>query len=86
MFRGSPSVQANSVLGLAGLASTVASYMARLPDSDGSCGTASSFQEQRYQSCREWLTVVTDTLMVILDGNCKVKGPTLQWCQQVRTY
>ena len=30
--------------------------------------------------------MVTDTLMVVLDGNYKAKGPTLVWCQQVNNY
>ena len=89
--RGNPSVQANSVLGLAGLASTMATYMAqqtdsesrRETDSEGSPGSDSASQEQQYQGSREWLVIVADTMIVILDGNYKAKGPTLQWCQQV---
>ena len=30
--------------------------------------------------------MVADTLMVVLDGNCKAKGPTLVWCQQVNNF
>lgn len=30
--------------------------------------------------------MVADTLMVVLDGNYKAKGPTLVWCQQVNNY
>ena len=67
-FRGNPSVQGNSVFALAGLAHAVSLY-AQKQNSSG--------------RNTDWLTMVTDTIMVVLDGNYKPKGPTLTWCQQV---
>jgi len=72
--RGNPSVQGNSVLALAGLARAVSIFVQQ----QSSSGTTESYQRNT-----EWLNVVADTLMVVLDGNYKAKGPTLVWCQQV---
>ena len=68
VFRGNPSVQGNSVFALAGLAHAVSLYAQKQNNSGRNT---------------EWLTMVTDTIMVVLDGNYKPKGPTLTWCQQV---
>lgn len=35
------------------------------------------------QRTREWLCVIADTLMVVLDGNYKARTAPLTWCQQV---
>jgi len=72
--RGNPSVQGNSVLALAGLARAVSIFIQQ----QSSSGTTESYQRNT-----EWLNMVADTLMVVLDGNYKAKGPTLVWCQQV---
>ncbi|XP_022783954.1 focadhesin-like isoform X5 [Stylophora pistillata] len=72
--RGNPSVQGNSVLALAGLARAVSIYVGQ---------QTSSETTEQYQRNNDWLSVVTDTVMVVLDGNYKPKGPTLVWCQQV---
>lgn len=76
-FRGNPSVQGNSVLALAGLARAVSIFVQQ----QSSSGTT-----EPYQRNTEWLNMVADTLMVVLDGNYKAKGPTLVWCQQVNNY
>lgn len=76
-FRGNPSVQGNSVLALAGLARAVSIFVQQ----QSSSGTTESYQRNA-----EWLNMVADTLMVVLDGNYKAKGPTLVWCQQVNSY
>ena len=68
VFRGNPSVQGNSVFALAGLAHAVSLYAQKQNNSGRNT---------------DWLTMVTDTIMVVLDGNYKPKGPTLTWCQQV---
>ena len=67
-------MQGNSVLALAGLAAAVASYVSR---------QSSSGETQQNQRNSDWLLMVADTLMVVLDGNYKPKGDTLIWCQQV---
>ncbi|XP_015773334.1 PREDICTED: LOW QUALITY PROTEIN: focadhesin-like [Acropora digitifera] len=72
--RGNPSVQGNSVLALAGLAQAVALFVQQ---------QTSSGATEQYQRNTEWLSLVADTIMVVLDGNHKPKGPTLVWCQQV---
>ncbi|XP_044183101.1 focadhesin-like isoform X2 [Acropora millepora] len=72
--RGNPSVQGNSVLALAGLAEAVFLFVQQ---------QASSGATEQYQRNTEWLSLVADTIMVVLDGNHKPKGPTLVWCQQV---
>ena len=74
MFRGNPSVQGNSVLALAGLARAVSIFVQQ---------QTSSETTEQYQRNSEWLNVVAETVMVVLDGNYKPKGPTLVWCQQV---
>ncbi|CAH3022453.1 unnamed protein product, partial [Porites evermanni] len=66
--RGNPSVQGNSVFALAGLAHAVSLYAQKQNNSGRNT---------------DWLTMVTDTIMVVLDGNYKPKGRTLTWCQQV---
>ena len=68
VFRGNPSVQGNSVFALAGLAHAVSLYAQK---------------QNNLGRNTDWLTMVTDTIMVVLDGNYKPKGPTLTWCQQV---
>ncbi|KAK3740115.1 hypothetical protein QZH41_012352, partial [Actinostola sp. cb2023] len=81
--RGNPSVQGNSVLALAGLAVAVSTYVSQQSpnnqsnESDGSTGV-----DERHRA-REWLCVVADTLMVVLDGNYKACTAPLTWCQQV---
>ena len=74
VFRGSPSVQGNSVFALAGLARAVSLFVQQ---------QNSSGETSQGQRITDWLTMVTDTIMVVLDGNYKPKGPTLIWCQQV---
>lgn len=63
-------MQGNSVLALVGLARAVSMIVRQ---------QTSSETTEQYQ----WLSVVADTVMVVLDGNYKPKGPTLVWCQQV---
>ncbi|XP_068741397.1 focadhesin-like [Montipora capricornis] len=72
--RGNPSVQGNSVLALAGLARAVVQFIQQ---------QSSSGETEQYQRNTEWLSLVADTILVVLDGNYKPKGPTLVWCQQV---
>ncbi|XP_027059446.1 focadhesin-like [Pocillopora damicornis] len=72
--RGNPSVQGNSVLALVGLARAVSMIVRQ---------QTSSETTEQYQWNNEWLSEVADTVMVVLDGNYKPKGPTLVWCQQV---
>ena len=74
IFRGNPSVQGNSVLALAGLAQAVSLFVQQ---------QNSSGETEQYQRNTEWLNMVADTIMVVLDGNYKPKDPTLVWCQQV---
>ena len=67
-------MQGNSVLALAGLAQAVFLFVQQ---------QSSSGATEQYQRNTEWLSLVADTIMVVLDGNHKPKGPTLVWCQQV---
>ncbi|XP_032233940.2 focadhesin [Nematostella vectensis] len=81
--RGSPSVQGNSVLSLAGLAYAVYSHsfqntLEMQPDLNDE-----SVNEAQAPCAKEWLLMVADTLMTVLDGNYKPRGSTLVWCQQV---
>lgn len=75
--RGNPSVQGNSVFALAGLAQAVSLFVQQQTSS----GTTEQFQRNT-----EWLSMVADTVMVVLDGSYKPKGPTLVWCQQVNDH
>lgn len=70
-------MQGNSVLALAGLTRAVSIFVQQ---------QTSSGTTEQYQRNTEWLNMVADTLMVVLDGNYKPKGPTLVWCQQVNNY
>lgn len=67
-------MQGNSVLALVGLARAVSMIVRQ---------QTSSETTEQYQWNNEWLSVVADTVMVVLDGNYEPKGPTLVWCQQV---
>ncbi|XP_031566041.1 focadhesin-like [Actinia tenebrosa] len=82
--RGNPSVQGNSVLALAGLAFAVCSHTSQ--DSAETTGSNQSdgdgVQGDDRQRMRDWLCVIADTLMAVLDGNYKAKT-SLVWCQQV---
>lgn len=69
-------MQGNSVLALAGLAQAVFLFVQQ---------QTSSGATEQYQRNTEWLSLVADTIMVVLDGNHKPKGPTLVWCQQVNS-
>ena len=69
-------MQGNSVLALAGLARAVVQFIQQ---------QSSSGETEQYQRNTEWLSLVADTILVVLDGNYKPKGPTLVWCQQVKT-
>lgn len=69
-------MQGNSVLALAGLAQAVFLFVQQ---------QTSSGATEQYQRNTEWLSLVADTIMVVLDGNHKPKGPTLIWCQQVNS-
>jgi hypothetical protein len=77
-------VQGNSVLALAGLAFAVSSYISQQSVEDKSNQSDGSVQEEERHRTREWLCVVADTLMVVLDGNYKAKTSPLVWCQQVK--
>jgi len=72
--RGNPSVQGNSVLALVGLAQAVSLFVQQ---------QNSSGATEQYQRNTDWLIMVADTIMVVLDGNYKPKGSTLVWCQHV---
>lgn len=76
-LRGNPSVQGNSVLALAGLAQAVSLFVQQ---------QNSSGATEQYQRNTDWLIMVADTIMVVLDGNYKPKGPTLVWCQHVSNF
>ena len=77
-------MQGNSILALAGLANAIFGYQTSIePDANSMKLTKSDVRESEYTPTREWIASVTDTLLVILDGNLKTIGSPMNWCQQV---
>ena len=75
--RGSHVMQGNSLLALAGLVNAVYAYQnSTEPNADGTNEGSSSTEE--------WIACVTDTMLVILDGNLRTLGLPMAWSQQVR--
>ncbi|XP_035663139.1 focadhesin-like [Branchiostoma floridae] len=75
---GNPTAQANSVLAVTGLASTVMRYMASL----GAEATRIQQEASEHNSCSHWLGMLTDLLMCVADSKYKPKGRTLGLFQQ----
>ena len=78
-FRGSPSVQANSLLALAALAV----HSSRHSDSLDQDALKALRETPEHLSQAHWLNIVTDTFMAILDVTFEPQGKILAVCQQV---
>eukprot|EP00794_Sanderia_malayensis_P009907 gene9907-10920_t len=78
--RGIPPMQGNSILALAALASKISS-MESVDNS--SFSTQNPSDSMQYLNNKEWLVRVSDTVMVVLNGNFKPKSEPMQWCQQI---
>lgn len=73
--RESPTMQGNSVLGLAGLANAIST---KNEPPAGGCDASMQFSSKK-----NWLGKVADTIMTVLDGNFKPTGRPFRWCQRV---
>ena len=78
-FRSGPSVQANCVLALAGLALTTTQYANGLDEA----GTAAAKEATEHLGHPHWLSIMTNTLMGLLDPQNPPQGRVFSLCQQV---
>ncbi|KAK3097709.1 hypothetical protein FSP39_012361 [Pinctada imbricata] len=76
--RGSPTMQGNAILSLAGLAWVVHKHVCGL-DKESRVAADNSTE---YKSHSHWLTVVIDTMMSLMDITYAPKGQLLGLCQQ----
>ncbi|XP_077869001.1 focadhesin-like [Saccoglossus kowalevskii] len=77
--KGNPTTQSNSVMALAGLAVVMAKHAASIGQSETDAAHKLA-PEHTNQS--QWLAMVTDTLITVLDGNVAPKGRVFIMCQQ----
>ena len=76
-------MQGNSLFALAGLANAVFQYHSTI-EHDQEVTKPEAGGDVKHQHLTEWIATVVDTLLVVLDGNVKVFGTPMDWCQQVR--